>query len=78
VLGNTELQQLNIRGFEDYIEMLPTVSYTSNGPGYGVLYMRGISSGGDGVHSGSMPSVRRACATSRRSSATFVALRVGS
>ncbi|MGB5245115.1 MAG: TonB-dependent receptor, partial [Woeseia sp.] len=57
VLGNTQLEQLNINGFEDYIEFLPTVSYTSNGPGYGILYMRGISSGGDGVHSGSMPSV---------------------
>ncbi|MCB1845091.1 MAG: TonB-dependent receptor, partial [Halioglobus sp.] len=57
VLGNTQLEQLNINGFEDYIEFLPTVSYTSGGPGYGILYMRGISSGGDGVHSGSMPSV---------------------
>lgn len=57
VLGNTQLEQLNVNGFEDYIEFLPTVSYTSNGPGYGILYMRGISSGGDGVHSGSMPSV---------------------
>jgi iron complex outermembrane recepter protein len=57
VLGSTQLEQLNIQGFEDYIEFLPTVSYTANGPGYGILYMRGISSGGDGVHSGSMPSV---------------------
>ncbi|MGB5346607.1 MAG: Plug domain-containing protein, partial [Woeseia sp.] len=57
VLGAVQLEQLNINGFEDYIEFLPTVSYTSNGPGYGILYMRGISSGGDGVHSGSMPSV---------------------
>ena len=57
VLGSVQLEQLNIQGFEDYIEFLPTVSYTSNGPGYGILYMRGISSGGDGVHSGSMPSV---------------------
>lgn len=57
VLGNVQLEQLNVNGFEDYIEFLPTVSYTSAGPGYGILYMRGISSGGDGVHSGSMPSV---------------------
>ncbi len=57
VLGNTQLEQLNVNGFEDYIEFLPSVSYTSAGPGYGILYMRGISSGGDGVHSGSMPSV---------------------
>lgn len=57
VLGSTQLDELNVNGFEDYIEFLPAVSYTSNGPGYGILYMRGISSGGDGVHSGSMPSV---------------------
>lgn len=57
VLGETQLEELNVNGFEDYIEFLPAVSYTSNGPGYGILYMRGISSGGDGVHSGSMPSV---------------------
>jgi iron complex outermembrane recepter protein len=57
VLGETQLEELNVNGFEDYIEFLPAVSYTSAGPGYGILYMRGISSGGDGVHSGSMPSV---------------------
>ncbi|MGH8168407.1 MAG: TonB-dependent receptor plug domain-containing protein, partial [Woeseiaceae bacterium] len=57
VLGNQQLEELNVSGFEDYIEFLPTVSYTSSSPGYGILYMRGISSGGDGVHSGSMPSV---------------------
>jgi outer membrane receptor protein involved in Fe transport len=57
VLGNERLENLQIKGFEDYILFLPTVSYTSNGPGYGQVYMRGISSGGDGVHSGSMPSV---------------------
>jgi len=57
VLGQETLEQLNVSAFEDYVEYLPTVSYTSNGPGYGILYMRGISSGGDGVHSGSMPSV---------------------
>jgi iron complex outermembrane recepter protein len=57
VLGNQQLEELNVNGFEDYIEFLPTVSYTSSSPGYGILYMRGISSGGDGVHSGSMPSV---------------------
>ncbi|MEJ8566918.1 TonB-dependent receptor [Elongatibacter sediminis] len=57
VLGTEKLEDLQIKGFEDYILFLPTVSYTSNGPGYGQVYMRGISSGGDGVHSGSMPSV---------------------
>jgi outer membrane receptor protein involved in Fe transport len=57
VLGNQELQNLGVSGFEDFIEFLPTVSYTHGGPGYAQIYMRGIASGGDGNHSTSMPSV---------------------
>lgn len=57
VLGNQQLEQLNLNNFADYIEFLPTVSFQSQRPGVSQVYMRGISSGGDGVHSGSMPSV---------------------
>lgn len=57
VLGNQQIEQLNLNGFADYIEFLPTVSFQSERPGVSQIYMRGISSGGDGVHSGSMPSV---------------------
>jgi len=61
VLGNQQLEDLNIRSFEDFIAYLPTVSYTAQGgpggPGFGQVYMRGIASGGDGNHSTSMPSV---------------------
>jgi len=57
VLNNKMLEDLGVKGFEDYIQFLPTVSYTSAGPGYGQVFMRGISSGGVPVHSGSMPSV---------------------
>lgn len=57
VLGNQQMEDLNINAFDDYINFLPTVSFESPGPGEGNLYMRGIASGGDGVHSGSMPSV---------------------
>jgi outer membrane receptor protein involved in Fe transport len=61
VLDNTALEDLNIRSFEDVIDFLPTVSWTSQGgpggPGFGQIYMRGIASGGDGNHSASMPSV---------------------
>lgn len=57
VLGNQKLQDLQVKGFEDYMMYMPTVSFTTAGPGFGQVYMRGISSGGDGVHSGSMPSV---------------------
>ncbi|MBT8080738.1 MAG: TonB-dependent receptor [Gammaproteobacteria bacterium] len=57
VLDNQQLENLNIRSFEDFIDFLPTVSYDSAGPGYAKIYMRGIASGGDGNHSASMPSV---------------------
>ncbi len=57
VLGNQQLEQLNLNNFADYIEFLPTVSFQSQRPGVSQVYMRGISSGGDGVHSGSLPSV---------------------
>ena len=61
VLGNEQLENLNVRSFEDFINFLPTVSFTTQGgpggPGFGQGYMRGIASGGDGNHSASMPSV---------------------
>ncbi|MCW8926069.1 MAG: TonB-dependent receptor, partial [Xanthomonadales bacterium] len=61
VLGNQQLEDLDVRSFGDFIDFLPTVSYTSQGgpggPGFGQIYMRGIASGGDGNHSASMPSV---------------------
>ncbi len=57
VLGNQKLRELNLTNFADYVEFLPSVSFQSERPGVSQVYMRGISSGGDGVHSGSMPSV---------------------
>lgn len=57
VLGNEKLQQLNATKFEDYVQFLPSVSFTSNGSGFAQVYMRGVASGGDGNHSGSLPSV---------------------
>jgi len=57
VMSEKQLQDLQVKGFSDYMLYMPTVSYTSAGPGFGQVYMRGIASGGDGVHSVSMPSV---------------------
>ena len=61
VLGNEQLENLDIRAFADMINFLPTVQLASGGagfgPGFGQIYMRGIVSGGDGNHSASMPSV---------------------
>lgn len=57
VLGNQQLTELKLTNFVDYIQFLPTVSYSTQRPGLAKIYMRGVSSGSDGLHSGSMPSV---------------------
>jgi outer membrane receptor protein involved in Fe transport len=57
VLGEQQLEQLVVSDFEDYVKFLPTVSYQTFGPGFAQIYMRGVASGGDGNHSGSLPSV---------------------
>lgn len=56
-IGSERLEELHIKGFEDYVRYLPTVSYQTFGPGFAQVYMRGVASGGDGNHSGSLPSV---------------------
>lgn len=56
-LGEAKLEQLQISNFVDYVKYLPSVSFTTAGPGFGQVYMRGVASGGDGNHSGSLPSV---------------------
>lgn len=56
VLGGQQLEDLNITDLEDYVQMLPNVSYVSLGPGSANVYIRGISSGGEsGI--GANPSV---------------------
>jgi outer membrane receptor protein involved in Fe transport len=57
VLGSEQLDNLNVSGFDDYVQFLPTVSFTTQRPGVTQVYMRGVNSGGDGNHSASMPSV---------------------
>jgi len=57
VLGQQQLEELVVADFEDYVKFLPTVSYQTFGPGFAQIYMRGVASGGDGNHSGSLPSV---------------------
>jgi len=57
-IGTRRLDQLNISNFEDYTKQLPSVSFQNFGvPGATVVYMRGVATGGDGNHSGSLPSV---------------------
>lgn len=57
VIGAQQLDELQVNDFEDYAKLLPAVSITPNGPGFGQVYMRGVVSGGDGNHSASAPSV---------------------
>ena len=57
-LSTKKLDQLNISDFKGYAQQLPSVSFQSSGtPGVSVIYMRGVASGGDGNHSGPLPSV---------------------
>ena len=57
VLGTKKLDQLNISNFEDYTKQLPSVTFQTAQPGFTTVYMRGVATGGDGNHSGSLPSV---------------------
>ncbi|MEG3175528.1 TonB-dependent receptor [Sphingomonas sp. RB3P16] len=58
-LSTKRLDELNISNFAQYAQQLPSVSFQALGgtPGTNVIYMRGVASGGDGNHSGSLPSV---------------------
>jgi iron complex outermembrane receptor protein len=56
-IGTKRLDQLNISNFEDYTKQLPSVSFQTAAPGFTTVYMRGVASGGDGNHTGSLPSV---------------------
>ncbi len=56
-IGTRRLDQLNISNFEDYTKQLPSVSFQTAQPGFTTVYMRGVATGGDGNHSGSLPSV---------------------
>ncbi|MBX7250210.1 MAG: TonB-dependent receptor [Caulobacteraceae bacterium] len=56
-LTTEKLDQLGVSDFNDYVQYLPAVSYQTVAPGFSQVYMRGVASGGDGNHSGSLPSV---------------------
>ena len=60
-LGAQKLDQLQVQKFTDYVKFLPSVTFQGGNlggtPGFGNVYMRGVVSGNDGNHSGSLPSV---------------------
>jgi iron complex outermembrane recepter protein len=55
VLSGETLQEHQVTSFDDYAKFLPSVSFQSLGPGQSQIYFRGIASGGDGLHAGSLP-----------------------
>jgi outer membrane receptor protein involved in Fe transport len=53
---NTEkLAQNQVAAFDDYAKLLPSVSFQSFGPGQSQIFFRGVTSGGDGLRTGSLP-----------------------
>lgn len=56
-IGAERLDELNITDFSDYVKFLPSVQFTSFGPGFSVAYFRGVSSGENANHSGPQPTV---------------------
>lgn len=56
-LSTRKLEQLGVANFNDFTKMMPSVSFQTSQPGVTTVYMRGVASGGDGNHSGSLPSV---------------------
>ena len=46
-LGSMKLQQLNVTNFDDYANLLPSVSFINQRPGFAQVYMRGVASAGD-------------------------------
>src|SRR3954465_1312984 len=56
-LGTQRLTEANVTNFNDYTKLTPSVSFQTTQPGVTNVYIRGVASGGDGNHSGSLPSV---------------------
>lgn len=57
VIGEAKLDNLQVQSFNDFARFLPSVSFQTAGPGTANVYFRGVASGGDGNHSGPLPSV---------------------
>ncbi len=63
-LGTEKLEEMHVQSLDDYVKILPSVTIVrgqgqggNSQPGTSHVYIRGVVSGGDGNHSGSLPSV---------------------
>jgi iron complex outermembrane receptor protein len=50
-ISGDQLKELSIANFEDAVKYLPNVSFATNGPGQGNIFMRGLSPGSAGNQS---------------------------
>ena len=57
VLDEQRLDEANVTDFDDFARLMPSVAFQGAGPGFTQVYIRGVASGGDGNHSGPLPSV---------------------
>ncbi len=56
-LDSKKLLDLQVANLDDYVRYLPSLSVESYGPGQSNIYVRGVTNGGDGLHTGSQPLV---------------------
>lgn len=54
-LGEIRLQNAQVSSFDDYQKLLPSVSSQSFGPSQSQIIFRGVTSGSDGLQTGSLP-----------------------
>ena len=59
--GTERLEELGVENFADYALLMPSLNFQNGGqnggPGFSRAYIRGVASGADFNHSGSLPSV---------------------
>jgi iron complex outermembrane receptor protein len=63
-MSTQKLEELHVQSLDDYVKLLPSVSYQrsqgeggSGQPGTAHIFIRGVTSGGDGNYTGPLPSV---------------------
>ncbi|HEV2363742.1 MAG TPA: TonB-dependent receptor [Caulobacteraceae bacterium] len=57
VMDSRTLTKLNVVNFEDYTKFLPSVTFLTYAPNQTTVYIRGVSDGGNAIHSGPQPVV---------------------
>ena len=57
VLGTAELEDKNIQGFADYAAALPSLTFSSGGPGLNSLFFRGLGASGAASQTATRPGV---------------------